>query len=172
LATVRITPASSPDDLERARALVRAYFLSWGMQEVTDPELLDELATLGERYGPPDGALVVCMLEDEPAGVVALRRHDERSCVMKRLFVRPEFRRKGVARALATRLLAEAERLGYERMVLDTPTENGRALNLYRSLGFTEIEPYWDEPYPDMPWTFLAVQLRARLARAVRLDEE
>lgn len=154
----------TPDELEDARALVHDYFLSWGMERVEDPDLLEELDDLPRRYGPPDGATVIAYVGGSPAGVVALRRHDERSCVMKRLFVRPAFRGAGVGRVLAERLLLQAERLGFARMVLDTPADNAPAIALYRSLGFTPTEPYFDPGHEHVHegWSFWEVVLTSR----------
>jgi ribosomal protein S18 acetylase RimI-like enzyme len=81
-------------------------------------------------------------------GCVALRRLDGETCEMKRLYVKPHFRRAGVARALAQDLLAEARRMGYRRMRLDTLPMMGEAQRLYRSMGFREIAPYYQNPLP------------------------
>ncbi|MFN2613471.1 MAG: GNAT family N-acetyltransferase [Actinomycetota bacterium] len=158
---MRVTTVTTPDEMEAARFLVRSYFHSWGLEEIDDPELLAELDELGPRYAPPDGTLLICTIDAEPAGVVGFRRHDERSCVMKRMFVQPEFRRRGVARVLALELLRSAERLGYTRMVLDTPSDNARAIELYRLIGFTPAEPYVEpgHGHTHEGWSFWELEL-------------
>jgi ribosomal protein S18 acetylase RimI-like enzyme len=85
--------------------------------------------------------------ESQLAGCVALRKIDERICEMKRLFLREEFRGRGLGRRLIETIIREAKQIGYERMRLDTlPPKMNDAIDLYRSYGFTEIASYYDNP--------------------------
>ena len=108
----------------------------------------EELAALPGKYAPPDGVLLLAVEGGEPAGCVALRRLGETSCEMKRLYVRPGFRRKGLGRILAEKVIAEAVRLGYSTMFLDTFEKFREAISLYESLGFEETAIYHDNPFP------------------------
>jgi len=99
------------------------------------------------KYAPPKGALFVALYNEEPAGCVALHSLPQGgTCEMKRMYVRPEFRKYSIGRLLANAILDEAIRLGYERMVLDTLQKLEPAIRLYRSLGFKETLPYYNNP--------------------------
>ena len=81
------------------------------------------------------------------AGCVALHRLDADICEMKRLYVRPEFRGKGLGSTLAKAIVGEARKIGYRSMRLDTVVPVMRdAVAMYRKMGFKEIAPYRTNP--------------------------
>jgi GNAT superfamily N-acetyltransferase len=134
-------------ELGQVRALLREYAASL-------PFALDfqdferELEELPGAYAPPRGALLVARAGDSAAGCVGLRPIDATTCEMKRLFVRSSARGAGLGASLAGAIVAEARRLGYARMRLDTTPGMEAAQALYRTLGFREIEPYTHNPVP------------------------
>lgn len=100
--------------------------------------------------GPPGGAfLVACDAEGEALGCGALRRFDERTAELKRMYTVPHARGHGVGRALLATLEQRAVQLGYERMCLETGTLQPAAMWLYRSAGYVPV-PCW-EPYAADP---------------------
>ncbi len=106
-----------------------------------------ELADLPGDYAPPKGRLILAEYEGQLAGCVALHKLDEDICEMKRLYLRPQFRGKGLGRALADRIIADARQIGYRRMRLDTVEPvMPDAVAMYRKIGFREIAPYCANP--------------------------
>lgn len=106
----------------------------------------DELAHLSKKYGRPEGRLYVAFDGDFPAGCIALRDMGENRCEMKRLYVRPEYRKHGLGKLMSERIIREAREQGYNSMFLDTLEWLGPAISLYQNLGFYEIESYNDNP--------------------------
>lgn len=142
---VRFVQAESPEQIETARALFREYGASLGFS-LCFQDFDRELAELPGRYAPPAGRLLLCLVEDQAAGCVALRQIDSEVCEMKRLYVRPEFRSRRLGEKLARLVIDEGRRGRYRRMRLDTLPSMQRAIELYRKLGFKTIEPYCDNP--------------------------
>jgi GNAT superfamily N-acetyltransferase len=144
---VKIIQAETADQIEEARALFREYE-SWLVISLCFQNFEKELAELPGAYAEPDGRLLLAHY-DELAGCVALRKFDESTCEMKRLFVREKFRGKGIGRMLIETIIRNAKEIGYERMLLDTlPPKMNDAITLYRLIGFKEIDPYYDNPVP------------------------
>jgi GNAT superfamily N-acetyltransferase len=144
----KIIQVRSAADIEQARELFREYS-AWVETDLCFQNFEKELAALPGSYAEPDGRLLLAFHDGQLAGCVGLRKIGEGICEMKRLFVRDAFRGKRIGRNLIDSIVREAKELGYERMRLDTlPPQMNDAIALYRSFGFKEIEPYYENPVP------------------------
>lgn len=107
-----------------------------------------EVKGLPGEYASPRGCLLLATSESKIAGCVALKRISDEVCELKRLYVRSEFRGKGIGKMLTTDAIEQARVIGYRQMRLDTLPSMKEAIALYRSLGFELIAPYRDLPVP------------------------
>ncbi|HZY70198.1 MAG TPA: GNAT family N-acetyltransferase [Thermoplasmata archaeon] len=105
-----------------------------------------EIEGLPGRFGPPEGVLLLVRVAGRPAGCAGVRTFAPGTAELKRVFVRPRFRGRGLGRALTVRALAWGRSRGFDRFVLDTLPGMVYAIQLYRSLGFRRIGPYWAHP--------------------------
>ena len=138
--------AESPAQIAQARELFLEYAESLGFS-LCFQNFDQELAGLPGDYAPPDGRLLVAEYRSQLAGCVALHKLEPGICEMKRLYLRPQLRGRGVGRALAESVIAEARTIGYRKMRLDTVAPvMPNAVAMYRRLGFVEIEPYRPNP--------------------------
>jgi putative acetyltransferase len=148
---ILIEQVDSDTKVELARELFREYSASLGM-DLCFQDFERELSELPGKYAPPAGRLLLAYDfaagRKQSAGCCALRPIGTNICEMKRLYVRPEFRGRGLGRALAESLIAAAREIGYSAMRLDTLPSMREAHELYRQLGFREIAPYRQNPVP------------------------
>ncbi len=132
------------------RALTVEYVKSLG-RDLAFQHLDEELESPVKKYvGSGGGMLVALNREGEAVGCVAYWGHTKERCEMKRLYVKPEYRRDGVGMALGREVIRRARESGFCEMVLDTVTALAPALALYRRLGFHEIEAYYHNPMSDV----------------------
>jgi ribosomal protein S18 acetylase RimI-like enzyme len=141
-----VSPARDADMLA-VRGLIEEYY-RWIDMDLAFQEIEAELDGLPGAYNPPGGLLLLAWMDGTPVGVVAYRRLDDSTCEMKRLYVQARARGQGLSRTLVHALMTHASRAGYREMRLDTLPKMGAAQQLYESLGFRDIPPYYDTPIP------------------------
>ena len=146
---IQTVDASQADAVEAVRTLVREYAASLAV-DLGFQHFDAELAALPGEYAAPAGALLLARVDGQLAGCGALRALPDadypNACEMKRLFVRPEWRRFGLGRQLAQQLLDLGTQAGYSHMLLDTLDDMEAAREMYTALGFEEIPPYYFNP--------------------------
>jgi ribosomal protein S18 acetylase RimI-like enzyme len=146
---MKILQVESFEEIEEARRLFREYE-AWLDVDLCFQSFKEELKNLPGKYAAPTGRLLLAFADEKIAGCIALRKIDDETCEMKRLFVREDFRGSGAGKKLIEKLIAEARALGYKRMLLDTlPDKMPKAVALYRFYGFRQIAPYYDNPHKD-----------------------
>jgi putative acetyltransferase len=154
---LEISQATTQSDIQEARRLFKEYEASLGIS-LCFQDFDREVANLPGDYAPPSGRLLLASEFDQIMGCVALRPLGPATCEMKRLFVRPEYRARGLGRILVEAIIEEARAIGYTRMRLDTIVDRmERAVALYRAIGFVEIPPYRDNPVDSA--TFMELDL-------------
>lgn len=154
---IEIVEPKTAADIEAVRGIFREYE-SWLGLDLCFQGFEEELASLPGKYASPDGRLFLAYSGEDLAGCAALRKIGPGVCEMKRLFVRDEFRRFGIGRLLIDELITAAREIGYRLMRLDTyPAKMGKAVELYRRYGFTEIPAYYNNPHKGV--LFMELQL-------------
>jgi ribosomal protein S18 acetylase RimI-like enzyme len=142
---IRIIEANTHELITQAKSLFLEY------TETLDFSLCfqnfdNELENFTSQYSPPAGNLFLALFENDPIGCVGVRYFEKDICEMKRLYIRSEFRGKGTGKKLAVSAIESGKALGYDYMRLDTLSSMETANQLYKSLGFVEIDPYRDNP--------------------------
>lgn len=143
-------------------AVVRKLFLEYAESlgfSLCFQDFDKELAALPGEYAPPTGCLILAVADSKPNGCVALHKLEEGICEMKRLYIKPGFRGKGFGKLLVNVVLEEAKKIGYAKMRLDTVPQMKEAINLYRQIGFKEIEPYRKNPIDGALYMEMDLQL-------------
>ena len=154
---MKLIQVKSDEEVHQARLLFGEY-AAWLGFSLCFQNFDEELAGLPGDYSPPNGRLLLALEDDRFAGCIALRKIGEGTSEMKRLYVRPEFRGKGLGRSLTKTIITAARDLGYERLRLDTlPGRMDQAIAMYRSLGFKNIEPYYNSSYEDAAYMELTL---------------
>lgn len=145
-----LTPADA-QQWQDAQFIIREYAQELGL-DLCFQGFEDELSTLADHYAEPYGLFLLAWVDGAVAGCGGFRPLPDvdypNACEMKRLYVRPAFRRFGLGRLLAQALIDRAVEAGYSTMLLDTLDDMEAARGLYENLGFEEVPPYYFNPIP------------------------
>ncbi|MDE0330353.1 MAG: GNAT family N-acetyltransferase [Nitrospinae bacterium] len=137
--------ARTQEDFAEARALLREYEAESEV-DLCFQGFEEEVEALERVYGPPGGRFLILRSGERTAGCVALEDSGGKVCEMKRLFLRPEFRGRGLGRKCAEEIVRIARESGCNTVRLHTLPAMRAAIALYRSMGFREIPPYAEPP--------------------------
>lgn len=151
-----IRRAIFPDDLPAVTAIFREHVQS-PTANLDFQDYEQEFAELPGKYAEPDGGVLLAVVEGRVVGCAALRRVEDGTCELKRVYVRPVARGMDLGRKLVEEMLRVAREAGYRRMCLDVLPEFVAAQRLYESLGFVTAEPVSFNPVPGT--RFLALDL-------------
>ena len=168
----QIIRASEEEHAQPIRELFWEY-LQWANAKVEENfgvsfdivAMLEEDMNMLEKFMPPRGRLLLAYVEDQPMGIACLKALTNNVGEVKRMYVRPQARKKGLGRSLLNHLLEEARQMGYGRIRLDSARFMREAHQLYRTSGFQEIEAYEGSEIPkefQNHWLFMERDLRLR----------
>lgn len=165
---VVIEAVADPGGLAHVRSLFVEY-VEWLGEDLGFQGFDEEMESFPGDYAPPEGVLLLARVDGSAAGAVGLRPLGDGACEMKRMYVRPPWRSLRIGRRLAERVIAEARRIGYRAMRLDTLERLTAADALYRSLGFRRIDAYYDNPLDGV--RYYELDLTAPAAAATSASE-
>ena len=163
-------------DFTEDRQLVRelfAEYLQWvneyilqklGVGFDVQAKVAEDMAQL-QMFSPPDGRLVLAIVDSEVAGIGCIKTIGERVGEIKRMYVRPQFRRRGLGRKLLGNLVEQSVTMGHAVLRLDSAWFMEAAHALYHSFGFREIAPYPESEIPkeiQYLWVFMEKDLTAQ----------
>ena len=147
--TIRLVDKEG-EDLDIIRNLFREYAAELN-EDLCFQSFEAEVGNPLKKYGPPAGSILLAFIDDEPAGCIALTPLPVAgTCEMKRLYVRPAYRKYGLGRELVSSLITIAKEKGYEKMQLDTLQRLRPAITLYEQFGFMHTVPYNFNPIADV----------------------
>jgi len=141
-----IKPASTEKLIKKTRKLFIEY-ANYLAIDLDFQNFKKELNSLPGNYAPPEGCILLAYYKGKITGCVGVRKFQDDICEMKRLYVRPKFRRQDIGKSLSHSIINKAKEIGYKYMRLDTLPFMKEAIKLYSNLGFREIAPYRYNPF-------------------------
>jgi len=139
--------AHTEKEFEQARMLFKEYADALGV-DLSFQDFKKELDTIQVQYNKPDGGLLLVYANENPIACAAVRRFDEGTAELKRMYVKNEYRGHRIGVELIKRSLSMAKDLGHKKIRLDTLENMAKAQELYKSFGFYIIPPYRFNPIP------------------------
>ena len=137
--------ASTNVAYENAAILFKEY-AAWLSIDLSFQHFEDELKELKSMYALPEGGIILCKNADDYIGCVAVRRIDDKTGELKRMYIKRAYQNKGLGKKLLDEALALAKKCGYESVRLDTLNTMASAMNFYKRNGFIETAPYYNNP--------------------------
>jgi N-acetylglutamate synthase-like GNAT family acetyltransferase len=133
------------NEITGTKELILEY-IKWLNQDLCFQDIEEELNSFPKKYAEPDGSFIIAKENENIIGCVGLRKLDNKTCEMKRLFVNDNYKGKGIGKKLVEKVIAEAKIKNYGKMRLDTLDIMESALGIYYKSGFYEIKPYYNNP--------------------------
>jgi GNAT superfamily N-acetyltransferase len=130
----KVAAFDASESVELIEAVQHEYVLRYGTRDLAPLEVAE--------FAPPQGIFVVGWEADQPVACGGVRVVEAGVGELKRMYVAPAVRRRGIARALLSRLEIEARALGASVLRLETGLHQPEAIALYDSAGYVEIEPF------------------------------
>lgn len=141
--------AHTKQEYEAAANLFKEYAAGLGI-DLCFQHFDEELSKLEEMYGPHHGGIILYQKENEFAGCVGIRRFENDIAELKRMYVKPAYRKQGIGNILLNEAIALARKCNYRKIRLDTLDIMNTAIKLYKEAGFYEIGPYYFNPEPNV----------------------
>jgi len=148
---LNIIEVKTPEQLDEIHKLFREYE-AWLGFDLQFQDFEKEVSSLPGKYALPRGTILMALFDENVAGCIALRPINITICEMKRFFVRPQFRGKGIGKRLSELIVEKAREFGYKKMRLDTHNSFHTAIGIYKKLGFKETIPYYHNPMTDVSY--------------------
>lgn len=133
------------EEYAEAAGLFREY-AAWLNIDLGFQKFEEELKALKTMYAPPYGGIILAKKGNEITGSIAIRKIENDTAELKRMYVRPLYQQQGIGANLLKEALLLAKNSGYKKIQLDTLSSMTPAINLYKKNGFYEIPPYYHNP--------------------------
>ena len=142
---IKIQFAQSEKDYYTTKILFKEYANSLDFS-LSFQDFDKELENIPGKYKKPDGCIILACKNSDSIGCVGMRPLDGITCEIKRLYIKPDYRGFGLGKLLTKKVLEYCIERGYIKVFLDTTSSMESAINIYKSLGFLETSPYYNNP--------------------------